>query len=93
MVLALDGGHILISIRPNRCESKYLSIFSSTIRNFRDWHTFDFDKDVTFADEKIGFMSAADYDLTKFKAHGGKLADVHRLGRPGCCSSGHHQIL
>ncbi len=38
-----------------------------------DWHTFDFDKDMTYADAKIGFMSAVDYDLTKFKARGGKL--------------------
>jgi len=38
-----------------------------------DWHTFDFDKDVAYADEKIGFMSAASYDLSAFKARGGKL--------------------
>ncbi len=38
-----------------------------------DWHSFDFDKDVAYADAKIGFMSAVNYDLSKFRARGGKL--------------------
>jgi feruloyl esterase len=38
-----------------------------------DWHTFDFDRDMALADEKIGFMSAVDANLRPFRDHGDKL--------------------
>src|SRR6185295_10392219 len=38
-----------------------------------DWRTFDFDRDVAFADAKMGFISATAKDLSPFKARGGKL--------------------
>jgi feruloyl esterase len=38
-----------------------------------DWHTFDLDRDMPIINSKIGFVDAVDPDLSKFKAHGGKL--------------------
>ncbi len=38
-----------------------------------DFRTFDFDRDVAHADNAIGYMSATDDDLSKFRARGGKL--------------------
>jgi feruloyl esterase len=38
-----------------------------------DWHTFDLDRDMPIIDQKIGFVDAVDPDLSRFKAHGGKL--------------------
>jgi feruloyl esterase len=38
-----------------------------------DWHTFDFDGDVTYADDKVGYISAASNDLSAFSKTGGKL--------------------
>jgi feruloyl esterase len=38
-----------------------------------DWRTFDFDRDVDYADHKMGFISATSTDLTAFKSRGGKL--------------------
>jgi feruloyl esterase len=38
-----------------------------------DFRSFDFDHDVAYADKKIGYMSAVDDDLSKFRARGGKL--------------------
>jgi feruloyl esterase len=38
-----------------------------------DWRTFDFDKDIDYADEKVGFISATNPDLDTYKSHGGKL--------------------
>lgn len=43
-----------------------------------DWHTFDVDRDTAAADEKDkGVINAIDPDLSKFKAHGGKLLMYH----------------
>lgn len=42
-----------------------------------DWRTFDLDRDVAQADEKAGFIDAHTYDLSAFKAHGGKLLLYH----------------
>lgn len=42
-----------------------------------DWHGFDLDRDVALADEKAGFIDAHTYDLSSFKAHGGKLLLYH----------------
>jgi tannase/feruloyl esterase len=38
-----------------------------------DWRTFDFDRDLEYANEKVGYVSAIDHDLTAFKRSGGKL--------------------
>ncbi|MEJ1969162.1 MAG: tannase/feruloyl esterase family alpha/beta hydrolase [Rhizomicrobium sp.] len=38
-----------------------------------DFRTFDFDRDVAYADSAIGYMSAVDTDLGAFRARGGKL--------------------
>jgi feruloyl esterase len=38
-----------------------------------DWHTFDFDRDVTFADQRVGYIAATSNDLSSFSKHGGKL--------------------
>jgi feruloyl esterase len=38
-----------------------------------DWKTFDLDRDLPIIEAKVGFVDANDPDLTKFKAHGGKL--------------------
>jgi feruloyl esterase len=37
------------------------------------WSTFDFDRDVTFADQQMGFLAAKATDITRFTSHGGKL--------------------
>jgi feruloyl esterase len=42
-----------------------------------DWRTFDLDRDLAVADEKAGFIDAHTYDLSPFKAHGGKLLMYH----------------
>jgi len=43
-----------------------------------DWHTFDLDRDTAEADRKDdGVIDAIDPDLSKFKAHGGKLLMYH----------------
>lgn len=43
-----------------------------------DWHTFDLDRDTAAADQKDdGTIDAIDPDLSKFKAHGGKLLMFH----------------
>jgi feruloyl esterase len=38
-----------------------------------DWRTFDWDRDVAYADNKMGFISATVRDLSSFKSRGGKL--------------------
>ena len=38
-----------------------------------DWRTIDWDRDIAYAEQKLGFISAIDRDLTPFKKHGGKL--------------------
>jgi pimeloyl-ACP methyl ester carboxylesterase len=38
-----------------------------------DWQTFDFDKDLAFARNTIGYLSAVDRNLAPFKKTGGKL--------------------
>jgi feruloyl esterase len=38
-----------------------------------DWKTFDLDRDMPIINAKTGFVDAVDPDLSKFKAHGGKL--------------------
>ena len=43
-----------------------------------DWHTFDLDRDTAAADKKDdNVINAIDPDLSKFKAHGGKLLMYH----------------
>jgi Tannase and feruloyl esterase len=38
-----------------------------------DWHKFDYDRDVAYADAKLVAVNASSPDLTPFKARGGKL--------------------
>ena len=38
-----------------------------------DWNKFDLDRDMPFINSKVGFVDAVNPDLSKFKAHGGKL--------------------
>jgi feruloyl esterase len=38
-----------------------------------DWTKFDLDRDMPTINSKVGFVDAVDPDLSKFKAHGGKL--------------------
>ncbi|HEY7171765.1 MAG TPA: tannase/feruloyl esterase family alpha/beta hydrolase [Vicinamibacterales bacterium] len=45
-----------------------------------DWRTFDFDKDMQKADEKLGAtVNALSSDLSEFRRHGGKLLMYHGL--------------
>ncbi|HEY0426408.1 MAG TPA: tannase/feruloyl esterase family alpha/beta hydrolase [Pyrinomonadaceae bacterium] len=46
-----------------------------------DFKTFDFDKDISFTDSKLGAtLNAVNPDLTGFKARGGKLIQYHGWG-------------
>jgi feruloyl esterase len=48
-----------------------------------DWLKFDFDKDVAFADKKLGgIINNYDPDLSSFKAKGGKLLHYHGWADP-----------
>ena len=42
-----------------------------------DWHTFDFDRDLTSAQHKLQAVEASSPDLSAFKARGGKLIVYH----------------
>src|SRR5580698_8953349 len=42
-----------------------------------DWKTFDYDKDLAYADKEMSMMNAVDTNLTPFKSHGGKLVMYH----------------
>ena len=48
-----------------------------------DWRKFELDRDVAKADEKAGFIDVHTYDLSAFKAHGGKLLLYHGWVDPG----------
>jgi feruloyl esterase len=48
-----------------------------------DWHNFNLDRDVAFADEKAGYINASITDLSAFKNHGGKLILYHGWSDPG----------
>jgi feruloyl esterase len=46
-----------------------------------DWHSIDFDRDLRFADEKVGgILNSYNPDLRSFRAHGGKLIQYHGWG-------------
>src|SRR4029078_10669827 len=38
-----------------------------------NYRTIDWDRDLAYADEKLGFLNATDTDLSPFKRRGGKL--------------------
>ena len=42
-----------------------------------DWHTFDLDRDMKLLDKDLGYVDSVNPDLSKFKAHGGKLILTH----------------
>lgn len=46
-----------------------------------DWKTIDFDRDLSFANEKVGhILNSYNPDLRSFRAHGGKLIQYHGWG-------------
>ncbi len=47
-----------------------------------DLRTFDFDRDVAYADSKMAVVNANDTNLRPFKAHGGKLVMYHGWADP-----------
>jgi feruloyl esterase len=61
----------------------------STLANFVfdgykwDWRTFDFDKDVAYADKKVGAeINQINPDLSGFKKHGAKMLQYHGWNDP-----------
>jgi feruloyl esterase len=48
-----------------------------------DWRKWDLDRDLAAADEKAAFLDVHTYDLSAFKAHGGKLLLYHGWWDPG----------
>jgi feruloyl esterase len=42
-----------------------------------DWQKFDLDRDMKYLDEKIGYVDAVDFDMSKYKKSGGKLIITH----------------
>jgi feruloyl esterase len=47
-----------------------------------DWRTFDFDRDLSYADKKMAVVNALDTNLAPFKAHNGKLVMYHGWADP-----------
>ena len=52
-----------------------------------DWRTFDLDRDVALADDKVGYIDAVDPDLSAFEKRGGKLLIYHGWGDGGARGS------
>jgi feruloyl esterase len=48
-----------------------------------DWRTWDLDREVALADQKAGYIDVHTYDLSAFKARGGKLLLYHGWSDPG----------
>jgi feruloyl esterase len=42
-----------------------------------DWRTFDYDRDLAYADTKMAAVNASNPDLQEYKAHGGKILMYH----------------
>jgi feruloyl esterase len=64
------GAYILNPKEPQRIEAYRLFVFRDP--NW-DWRSFDFDKDETYAEQVFGYLGAVNYDLSGYKARGGKL--------------------
>ncbi len=47
-----------------------------------DWRTFDYDRDVAYADTKMAAVNASGVDLQKYKALGGKILMYHGWADP-----------
>ncbi|HEY7837382.1 MAG TPA: tannase/feruloyl esterase family alpha/beta hydrolase [Terriglobales bacterium] len=47
-----------------------------------DWHTFDFNRDVTYANAKLAAVNSVNPDLRAFARHGGKLLLYHGWADP-----------
>lgn len=47
-----------------------------------DWHTFDYDQDLAYADTKMAAVNASSADLQKYKARGGKILMYHGWADP-----------
>ncbi len=47
-----------------------------------DWHSFDFGRDVKYANQKLADVNSIDPDLRRFSSHGGKLLLYHGWSDP-----------
>ncbi|HWE48646.1 MAG TPA: tannase/feruloyl esterase family alpha/beta hydrolase [Bryobacteraceae bacterium] len=72
-------GYFVDQPSPSRNEFWKLWVF-----NFPDWdwRTFDFDRDLAYADKKMAAVNALDTNLAPFKAHKGKLVMYHGWADP-----------
>jgi len=66
-----EGWNGMINI-PQPRRSEFFNHFVFNDPNW-DWRTMDADRDVDYATETMGFVSAIDPDLSAFRDHGGKL--------------------
>jgi len=57
-----------------------------------DWHNYDLDGDVAAADEKFGYVNVP-YDLSAFKARGGKLLLYHGWNDTAISPENTNQLL
>jgi feruloyl esterase len=64
------GAYILNPKEPQRIEAYRLFVFRDP--NW-DWRSFDFDKDEAYTELVFGYLGAVNYDLSGYKARGGKL--------------------
>jgi feruloyl esterase len=64
------SGFLINPKAPMRSEVYAYFVFGDANWDFR---TFDFDRDVAYADRAIGYMSAVDDNLARFRDRGGKL--------------------
>jgi feruloyl esterase len=64
------NGFLVAPKRPMRSEVYNYFLFNDPAWDFR---TFDFDKDVAYADAKLAHMAAIDPDLSAFRDRGGKI--------------------
>src|SRR4029077_12028646 len=62
--------------QPNRGETNSGNCWVFNDPNW-DWRTFDFDRDLAFADTKMAVVNSVDADLRPFKARNGKLVMYH----------------
>jgi feruloyl esterase len=67
-------GYFVGQPSPSRLEFWNLWVFNSPAW---DWRTFDFDRDLAYADKKMAVVNALDTNLAPFKAHDGKLVMYH----------------
>lgn len=64
------GSYLMNPPEPSRADLFRYFLFHDPNWDFR---TLDYDRDLAYADQKLGFMNAVDPDLGAFQRHGGKL--------------------